>query len=168
MPRGRPRKTRVTKEDIQEARVEMNKTSYERKRKVIPGPWTNIETKLIVEVSLRLNTGIIDQLLGACIGSYTDDTNWFEKSWYPICINVELPDAAKLIQEHGIAQVLAATEQALNKMALYGDIILLQLVSDNSMNEDPTRRFLSLKAKTNKKSIKGFRAMRQGELVMLK
>lgn len=168
MPRGRPRKVRITKEDIQEARVEMNKSSYERKRKIIPGPWTNTETKLEVKATLRLNDSIIDQLLGPCYGSYSVDNDWDEKAWYPIYINIEIPKAARLIKKNGIDQVLAATEQALNKTGLYGDIILLQLFSDNSLHEDPTRRFLSLKAKTNKKSIKGFRAMRQGELITIK
>ena len=172
---GRPKKEKLTKaqKNIKAYREERLKTSAKRKRTIIPGPWTLLETKLALTPTLKANSSIYS-VLGPFYGIYRDDSNWNEKGWYPISINILLPDLQALVQTHGLDQVLAAAEIGLNKILdenhkkSYGHIILLSVFSDNSQNPDPIKRFISCWAKTNKKSVVGFLATRKGELTVLK
>lgn len=168
------RKTRVTKKDIERQRAERKLTSYQRKKKVVPGPWTDMETKLEVGAVLRNNkTGAMAQILGPSLGSYTKQELWGEKGWYAIVFNIEVPDMKALVAKHGMDQFLAAVEKSLNSReddqgkALYGRLIITEMAVDGSQRDDESRRFVSCRGKTNKKSIKGFRAIRKGEYITL-
>lgn len=178
MPRGRPKgsknKTRVTKKALQAVRAERKKTSYQRKKRVIPGPWTETEVEFEVKAKLRKNkSSILREDLGVCYGVYRKDPDWNEKGWYPIIINIEVPRLKKLVEDHGIDNVMAACEKSLSAVEdkkgkpKYGTVVLLSLGSDNSQKPEASQRFLSVHAKTNKKGIEGFRAIRKGEMVIL-
>lgn len=177
MPRGKAktRKTRVTQRDIKAARKDIKMSSYERKRKIIPGPWTEIETKFKVKAEMRFNDkGAMAELLGPSYGSYINrDTYPTEKGWYPIVFNLIAPKMKKLVSEHGIDQFLAASEKALNELRdktgkpKYGTIILTTMGANHSEKTKAADRFISVYAKTNKKSISGFRAIRKKEYITL-
>lgn len=165
------RKTRVTKEDIAEARKEMKISSYQRKRKIIPGPWTGIETDFTVKPSFRLNKSA--WFKESYYGAYTYTHNWHEKGWYPILFNLVEPKMQRLVKKHGIDKFMAAVEKAFNEMKgpgnrpLYGNIIILEWSCDHSQDEDPERRFISIRAKTNRKNIEGFSAIRKKQYIII-
>ena len=157
MPRGRPkgsrnRKTRVTKEEIKKVREDKKITSYKAKKKVIPGPWTERKTKIKkVDVKLKVSSGIMAEILGPAYGNYTKDELPEKKGWYPIVFNLQLN-----------TKMLALIKDE-KKKPKYGTVVFLRLGSDGY--ED--KGFISIHAKTNKKSISGFRAIRKNEYVVL-
>jgi hypothetical protein len=165
---GRPRKTRITKEEIIAYREDKKIPSYKRKKDIKPGPWTNIEVDFKVEANLRFSKHVIEKFGETC-GSYTNDSDWYEKGWYPVVFNIVIDGLDELIKKHGVDKVLAACENSLceaeeaDGKRKYGDLIILKLGSDNSQNPDPTKRFISCHGKTNKKFIEGFMANRSGE-----
>lgn len=168
------RKTRVTKKDIIKAREERKITSSQRKRKIIPGPWTNIEPTIKVNVDIKLNTNsAMASVLGPVKGTYVNDDTWNEKGWYPITFNLEAKNIKGIIKKHGIDQFLAASEKALsnkkdkNGKLIYGNVVILNMSSDNSQRKDKENRFVSCRGKTNKKNISGFRAIRKREYITL-
>jgi len=167
------RKTRVTKKDIMVQKKELKMTSSQRKRRIVPGPWTNKDTDLKVRVNLREDkSSLMADILGPSIGNYIKDDLWGEKGWYPIVFNVEAKKMASIIKKHGMDEFLAASEKALCEMVdkdgkpLYGHIIITSVTVDGSMREK-SKRFISCRGKTNKKNISGFRAMRKGEYITL-
>jgi hypothetical protein len=171
--RKKKRKTRVTKKDIEVQRKELKLTSAQRKKKIIPGPWTNMEHKHEVSAKMKMNKTIMSDILGPAYGNYTKDELWGEKGWYAIVFNVASNNMKGFIKKHGMDEFLAATEKSLNSQKdksgkpLYGTLIITKMCVDNSQREDKSRRFISLRGKTNKKSIKGFRAIRKKEYVTL-
>ena len=54
-----------------------------------------------------------------------------------------------------------------NSKPIYGNIIILEWSCDHSENEDAERRFISIRAKTNKKNIAGFSAIRKGKYIIV-
>lgn len=173
--RKKKRKTRITKQDISEARKDIKMSSYQRKRRVVPGPWTEMETKLKIEAAMKLNNNsIMASSMGPSFGSYTNkDEIWGEKGWYPIVFNLVAPDMKETITESGLDQFLAASEKSLNEQRdatgrpKYGVVIFTRIGVDGSQREDEERRFVSIRAKTNKKNISGFRATRKKKYVTL-
>lgn len=168
------RKIRVTKKDIKRIREDRKITSYQRKKDVKPGPWTEMETTIKVKVDMRLNTtGVMAEILGPARGAYTREVNWLEKGWYPIVFNIEAKRIKGLVTKHGMDQFLAASEKTLNKKLdkqgkpEYGKIIILVMSVDNSQRSDKSNRFISCHGKTNKKNISGFRAMREKKYITL-
>ena len=164
MPRGRPRKIRVTQEEVIEIRekqkIERSISSYSRKKVIKPGPWTNMDSPIKVKVTLKINKGIMEK---EAYGSYPDSkfhTN-IEKGWYPILINIVTKSMKRDVEKHGIDNFLAACEKSLNEQKKYGTVILLKASVDHSSNDDNEQRFISCLAKTNKKSISGFLAVRK-------
>lgn len=168
-PQKKTRKTRVSKKAVKRIREDANKSSYTRKKTIIPGPWTNVETDIEIKPKLKLNNSFYFKQ--GYYGSYTSDHNWNEKGWYPIIINVEAENLKDLVAEHGLDNTLAAAEKALNLLKdgkskpLYGHVIFLSWLVDKSQEEQ--NRFISVTAKTNKKSIPGFIAIRKREMVLL-
>jgi hypothetical protein len=156
-------RVRVTKEQAHAAAEELKKTSAKRKKTIVPGPWTNTPTKLSLQVSLKEHKPV--SKLESYSGVYREDANWSEKAWYPISINLVFPKMQEILQTYGLDQTLAACEKALNEQMVYGDLVLLYLVADNSNRHTP---FLSCRAKTNKKNIVGFAAIRNQEMVVIK
>lgn len=171
MPRGR-RQTRVTKEEVRAVRKNMKLSSYQRKRKIKPGPWTGKTVKFKVKPRFRANNSNYFQDR-QFYGKYTYTHNWKEKGWYPIIFNLEFDNMQKLVAKHGIDAVMIATETAFNEMKdknskpMYGNIILRSWSCDHSQDEDPEKRFISIEAKTNKKNIEGFIAIRGKEMLIL-
>jgi len=164
----------VTKEDIKKAREDRSVSSYQRKKRVIPGPWTNRATTLEVKVRFRNNkASIMAEILGPSLGSYTKEELFGEKGWYPIVFNIEADDMKEIVKQFGMDEFLAAAEKSFNnqldnsKKPKYGTIIITHMSVDNSQREDPYKRFISCRGKTNKKNITGFRAIRKGELITL-
>lgn len=162
MPNVTKRKTRVTKEAIKEIRKELSKTSYQRKKVVNPGPYTQ-ETNLRVPVNLLENKSFTFDF--TFMGSYVRDMNWNEKGWYPIIFNIVYDE--ELLKEHGIDNFLAAleksmSEEKINKKKKYGTVIITNMLVENK-----EKGFISIKAKTNKKNILGFKAFRKNEFVRL-
>jgi len=164
------RKTRVTKEEVIAYREDKKIPSYKRKKNVIPGPgpWTDTAHEFTVKANLRATKSIV-AAQGDIYGSYQNDTNWLEKGWYPIVFNITTENLKELITQYGLNQVIAASEHNLSDQLneegkpKYGDIIILRIAVDHSLDEDPAKRFISVGGKTNKRSITGFVAMRAGE-----
>jgi len=174
MVRKKKRKTRVTKKQVREMREFLaSKRKKSNKNRIIPGPWTNTETKVQIGARLRKSTGVMNEILGVSIGNYLQDEMWFEPGWYPLVFNIESDNIKEEVAKHGMDQYLAASEKALNNILdskgkkLFGTIIILQATVDNSQHDDTSHRFISCRAKTNKKSIKGFKAMRKKEYKIL-
>ena len=168
------RKTRVTKKDLERAREERKVSSYQRKKKIIPGPWTNLNTDLQVSAKIRNNKlGIMAEILGPSLGSYTKEKLFGEKGWYPIVFNIESDDMQNTISKCGMDQFLAAVEKSLNKQTdsngkpKYGTVVIMRMSVDNSQRDDKSMRFISCRGKTNKKNIPGFRARRKGGLITI-
>ena len=173
--RGRPPKKKeekLTKRErvIKAFREERKKTSAGRKRTIIPGPWTDKETKLKLKPELKANQSVC-RTIGEYYGIYRDNSNWNEKGWYPITINIMAKNLKQLVSKHGIDQVMAACEKGLNecldeeKKKRFGHIILTYVFSDNSQRDNG---FISCWAKTNKKRIVGFLTIRKAQLVVIK
>jgi len=172
MPRKtKKRKTRVTAKDIDPYRPD-GLSSYQRKKQIIPGPWSNIETSLKASPVLMQSSGDMSLILGPSLGTYLNANNYTaEKGWYHIIFNVTEPNMSQLIEKHGMDQYLHAVQVALsetkqNNKTKYGDVVLLEVDSDMSQNTDGPQ-YLSLRAKTNKKSISGFRATRKGRYITI-
>lgn len=168
------RKVRVTKKDIMVQKKALKMTSAQRKKKIVPGPWTNKETGLELKVKLRVDkTSIMAEILGPSSGSYTKDELWGEKGWYPIVFNVETGKIKSIVEKYGMDDFLAATEKYLcglldkTNKPLYGKLIITAMTVDGSQRENKANRFVSCRGKTNRKNIAGFRAMRKGEYVTL-
>src|SRR5271169_978809 len=127
----KPRKTRVTKDLIHQMQEE-NKIKA-KKNVIIPGPWTNLATDIIVAPELRITNGMI----GKIIGSYaTNDDQWKEKGWYAISVNVTSNNIYADVQKNGIDQYLAAWEKAMKAEIFtkkYGTMILLKIGVDHSL-----------------------------------
>lgn len=162
MPGATKIKTRVTKKALNKARKELNKTSYERKKKVIPGPYTK-DTDLRVPVKLLENSSIMFSF--TYLGSYVRDMNWNEKGWYPIVFNIPYDEG--LLKEHGIDEYMAALEKSMSDEKIdnkkkYGTVVITSKVLENK-----EKGFISVRAKTNKKNISGFKAVRKNEFVKL-
>ena len=151
MPRGRPKKIKVTREEIEAIKVEKSKTSYERKKQIIPGPWTDKEVNFAVNASLKQSRIVVFN--EPVWGSYQDDNSWSEKGWYPIVVNVQVANIEQLQKEHSLNDIMAAVEKSLNDNKKLGHIIPLSYTYNNN--------FFSVWAKTNKKNIIGFAATRQ-------
>ena len=160
------RKTRITKEEVIRRREEKkNYSSYKAKKETKPGSWTNVEPTYTTKALLRPTKSFIS-LIPDFFGSYVDKA-WNEKGWYPIIFNVYSDDQLELITKHGLDSFMAAIEVSLNKQGTYGDIVILSIYSPNAQNPDQTKRFISCEAKTNKKSIKGFTAIRSNKYIIL-
>jgi hypothetical protein len=178
MARKKKRRARVTKKDVMKIKKEREAdkkiTSYQRKKKIIPGPWTEIETTLKVNADMRVNdNGIMANILGPSKGAYLREEFWCEKGWYPIVFNLEAKRMNTLVARHGMDQFLAACEKTLNAKLdrkgkpMYGRIIILNMSVDNSQRKDKSKRFISCRGKTNNKNISGFMAIRKKEYVRL-
>jgi hypothetical protein len=158
------RKARVTKEMAHQFAEDQKLTTAKRKKIITPGPWTKLTPTFTLDVSFRKHTPIT-KLLEPYFGIYREDNNWSEKAWFPISFNITAPNLGATVLEHGLDMVLAAAEKALNvNTKLYGDLVLLYVVSDNSQRSDA---FISCRAKTNKRNILGFAAQRNQVLTVL-
>jgi hypothetical protein len=158
------RKARVTKEMVKQIREE--KKVKAKKNKIQPGPWSDVETSAKVKPELRITAGIVGEMRG----SYARDEFWAEKGWYPININLKSANMLKEIKKVGLDEYLAAWEKAINSEKFkkeFGNIILLSVSSDHSAEDSEEKRFISCRAKTNKKSISGFFAVRGGKCTIL-
>jgi len=153
---------RVTKfqEEVQKAREALKVKA--NKRKTPPGPWSDIDPPIQVNVKLRASNGIMGEMLGTYPKKeYAPPT---PKGWYAILFNITSKSIRRDIEEHGIDNYLAACEDSLNTPAnqkLYGKVVLLKIAGDHSDREERDQRFVSVYAKTNKFTIKGFTAIRQ-------
>lgn len=164
--RGRPRKIRITKKNIEEARATMNIKA--NKKTTSPGPWTEIDPPLKVKARLRVTNGV----MGEVYGTYPkkEHVSACEKGWYTVIFNVTSKSIMRDVEEYGLDNYLAACEKSLNSTEnkeKYGTIVLLKATVDHSLHEDRSHRFISCYAKTNRKSIKGFLATRQNEYQVL-
>jgi len=170
MPRGRPRKVRVTQKEVHEFREkkkrEKSVTSYKRKKTVVPGPWTEINPPLKVKAKLRENNG-----LGSTksLGSYPNPKFYPspQKGWYVILINITSKSIKRDVEEHGLDNYVAACEKSLNEQGALVTVIIMQVSVDHSLREDRGGRFISCQAKTNKKNISRFTAVRNGTYQVL-
>lgn len=160
MPR---RKTRITKEEIQTLREQKkNYNSSKAKKTIKPGPYTNLESPMTLEFTLRKNKSVVSTIPDY-LGAYKDDTNWNEKGWYPIILNVQIPNLKSYLDQHGPNLTTAAIEKSLNELKeQLGDVIILNVLNFNLVQE-----FVGIEAKTNKKHISGFTAVRSGKYQVL-
>lgn len=156
----------MKKDIIARREAKKNYNSYKAKKDPKPGPWTNLEAKFTTNILLRPVPSLTTSL-PAFYGSYVDKEDWSEKGWYPIIFNICSKDMLKLIQEHGLDNFLIAAEKSLNKDRDYGHIIITSIHAPNATNRDATKRFISCEAKTNKKNIAGFMAIRNNKYVLL-
>lgn len=155
------RKTRVTKAEVRKIQEERKKKVKGRKNKIIPGPWTEIDPGFKVKAELKWGSNFLGKRLR---GTFERDEMWAEKSWYPIIINVTSKDIKSKVEKYGLDKYLAAVEKSLNdspkKIKDHGHIVLLKASVDGSQREDADRRFISCHAKTNRKTVVGFSALR--------
>lgn len=163
MFKRKKRKIKVSKKVINAIReAKKNKLSCYKNKKVInPGPWTDIKTKLEVKARLRTHDGFI----GKSNGSYIRDEFWHEPGWYPIIFNLISKSMKRDVDTYGLDEYIAACEKSLNvveNQKKYGHVIILKVEIDHSLDDDRNHRFISIRAKTNKKSISGFTAIRKG------
>lgn len=153
------RKTRVTKKQIN-AQRKANRPKI-NKKKTSPGPWTNKDTELEVKVRLRPTNGMIGEIYGI----YTSETiRMCERGWYPIKFNITSKSIKRDVLEWSIDDYMAACEKSLNtkeNKAKYGTVVIMEVRVDKSVHDEREQRFISCLAKTNKKSIKGFAAVRK-------
>lgn len=161
------RKVRVTKKAIKKIQEQNKISSATRKRTIIPGPWTNKTTKLKVDAFLVEHKSICHNI-GSYNGIYSNNQDINERGWYPLFINISFPDIKNIAAKHDVDEIMTACEISLNQKdktgkKRYGDLVILELASNNSQKEDEPTRFLSCKAKTNRKNITGFAAVRNGE-----
>ncbi len=157
------RKIKVTKKYINELReAKKNKpSSYKSKKAIKTGTWTNIQTKIEVKDKIRKCNGII----GIMSGAYVRDQFWHEPGWYPVIFNIISKSMKRDVEAHGLEEFVAACEKSLNtpeNQKKYGNVIILRVEVDHSLDDDRGHRFISMRAKTNKKSISGFTAIRKG------
>ena len=156
------RKTRVTKEEIKALREQKkNYNSNKAKKMIKPGPWTNVEPPFKVKATLRPTPSVISTI-PEFLGAYRDIEAWTEKGWYPVIFNVQVPNLQKLINDYGQDLLLAAIEKSLNQNSKLKDLVLLRVLSVNTTNS-----YIGIEAKTNKKSIPNFTAIRNGKYVLL-
>ena len=156
----------MTKKYVHQLQEAKKNEPKAKKNVVVPGPWTNMVTQLSVKPELRVTHGIMGDLYGA----YTRSDFWHEKGWYPIIINLTSKKINCEVEKNGLDQYVAAWEKAINTQEnkeKYGTVVVLKVSVDNSQHEDEMHRFISCEAKTNKKSISGFGAVRQGKYVIL-
>jgi len=170
MPRGRPRKTRITQDEVKAYREEQKReksiSNYKRKKTVVPGPWTEIDSPINVKATLRENNTVSGDI---AYGTYPNPRFYpvQQKGWYPILINITSKSIKRDVEEHGLDNYVAACEKSLNDQGKYGTIIILNVSVDHSLDDDRSKRFLSCLAKTNKKSISGFTAIRKNKYQVL-
>jgi hypothetical protein len=108
--------------------------------------------------------------MGELCGTYPRKEFWSERGWYPININITSSKIKRDVLRNGIDTYMAAWEKAINTESnkkKYGTIIILSMCVNNSIDNDKDHRFISCEAKTNKKSISGFAAIREGKYVIL-
>ena len=165
------RKTRVSKQQVKALLAEKSITCTQHKRTLLPGPYTNQTTQLKLKVSLRPNQSISTKL-GSFLGFYRDTSNWNEKGWYPLSLNLTATNLRSAVLKHSLTDFMIAAELYLNQPDRtghkpYGDLVLLSVLSDNSLNSDPEHCFVSVLAKTNRKYLPGFAAVRKGLLTVL-
>lgn len=167
---------RVTKKQIikikKEKQMRKNTSIYKCKRKIIPGPWTELETELLVKFKLRWSLGINgdnsdSETFGRFRGTYPNLYWWNERGWYPIYINIICPGIKALVEKHGMRDVMIAFEKSINtedNQKEYGTIVLLEVIVNHALNEEraPEDRFVSCLAKTTKRDIVGFLTTRGG------
>lgn len=161
MPKKGKRKTRITKAEVRKIQEERKKKIKGRKNKIIPGPWTEIDPEFKVKAEIKWGENFLGKKLR---GAFREDEMWAEKSWYPIIINITSKDIKSKVKKYGLDNYLAACEKSLNdspkKLKDHGHIVLLTVGADGSQRDDPDRRFISCHAKTNRKTIMGFSALR--------
>jgi hypothetical protein len=169
-------RTRVTKKQltkVKKAQQKKKNTSlYKCKKRVVPGPWTEFETELVIEPKLRWSEGVCkddpkSSIFGKLRGTYPHINWWDERGWYPIYINLVCPSIAELVEKYGMMEVVAAFEKGLNtesNQKEFGTIVLLKVVVNHSLDRTrkPSDRFLSCFAKTTKRDIVGFLTTRGG------
>jgi hypothetical protein len=119
-----------------------------------------------IDVEIKENVSITGKTV---FGSYIKNKdNCAEKGWYEIIINITSNSIREDIQKCGLNNYLAAAEKELSmKKEKYGTIVLLSVEVDGSQRDNKEKRFISCKAKTNKKHIVGFSAIREGKHVIL-
>lgn len=171
MPRGRPRKTRVTREEVinirKQEKAEKAISNYTRKKTIKPGPWTDRQPGFKVKVSLCKRVSVTGVEYN---GTYPKFGPGVEKGWYLILFNLTSENIKRDVEKYGLDDYLAACEKSFNKGSnqdKYGTLILLQVASNNSVHEDSNHRFISCYAKTNKKNVAGFTAHRKEGYVLL-
>lgn len=156
------RKTRITKEEVQALREQKkNYNSNKAKKTIKPGPWTNVEPSFKVKATLRPTPSVISTIPDF-LGAYKDIEAWGEKGWYPVIFNVQVSNLQKMINDYGQDLLLAAIEKSLNLNPKLKDLVLLRVLSVNLANN-----YVGIEAKTNRKSIPNFTAIRNGKYVLL-
>jgi len=164
--RKKIRKTRVSRESVRKILDEKRQqrlAKHKNKKTITPGPWTNIGPTVDIKASLHPSNTII----GIVYGTYAKEREWDEKGWYPICINITSTNIEYELEKYGTDVYMASCERSLNSPSnkkKFGTIIILDIVSNNVCDGCV---FISCRAKTNKKSIKGFSASRKKEYKVL-
>jgi len=169
-------KIRITKKatiKIREIKKKKRKISlYRCKKKISPGPWTEIETDLRFKAKLRWSKGLDgsnnSKVLSRIRGTYPVLRWWNERGWYPIYINLICHGIKELVEKHGMIEVMAAFEKSINiekNQKELGTIVLLDVLINHSLDSSkkPGDRFISCLAKTTKRDIVGFVTTRGGK-----
>ena len=159
MPKKKKIRTRVTKKDIEGVRKKI-KPKIDKKR-TDPGPWTNTDPTCTVDVELKGSDSALGKI---CYGTYPKHGPIRKRGWYNILFNITSEKIKEDIGEYGLDDYMAACEKWFGKpenKKKYGTVVILEVRINNALRDDGPR-FLSCLAKTNKKGIKGFAAIRQG------
>lgn len=132
------------------------KEKRNRKRKILPGFWTKINTSLEVQAKLQKH---ISDFGPPCIGKYITHDDGYKGDGYRALVKVTVTGLKKLLYEHGIDEVLAACEKSLNSYTnkkgkkVLGDLVIHQ-VQQEKLDSDPPCIICMIK--TNKNHIPKF------------
>jgi len=128
-----------------------------RKKKIKPGFWSNIDTDLAVEAKLIKN--IPDFYFPSYLGKYITYDDGYKEDGYRALVKITTKDLKVLLYEHGIDEVLAACEKSLNLYKnkkgkkILGDVVIYDIVQEKLSDNPPC---LVCTIKTNRKRIPKF------------
>jgi hypothetical protein len=157
--RGRPPK-KTDRELYEERKVARNK------KKIRPGPWSNIEPGFQVIAKLVKNQGFTPSL-GDYLGKYVTHDDGYEGDGYRALVKITVDNLPLLIKTYGLDKVLAACEKSLNsykyknKKKVLGDLVIMEKLDDEKSKRE---NYLVCMIKTNRKQIKKFMGIKYGIL----
>lgn len=137
-----------------------------RKKKIVPGFWTKIETKLEVKAKL-VKTQPSWTSFSPYLGKYITHDDGYIGDGYRALIKITVDDLKRTLFDHGIDEVLSACEKSLNSYKnkygkkVLGDLVICRIEQEKMDEEVP---YITCLVKTNRRQIPKFMGMSSNEL----
>ena len=121
----RKKRTRISSQKMDKIRsdVKSNKT-------IKPGPWSNIQTDLILSVEFKKNKPVLNSM-SEFIGIYRPIfVDKFEKT-FPMSFNLVIENLDDLVKQDGLDSIIAACEKNINSrkekrgLKTFGDFFII-------------------------------------------